>query len=246
MSRAVDGSVAERRAALPAELVELAHRANIEVGYVDAFGTERVPSPDALLAVLRAYGHDIDRVGAAGDALRADDRRRAERGLPPVVVAWDGAPTVVEGVVPLTASRVSCRLTGEDGSERRWDEAAGAERIAGGERRNAVTMTIPDDVPPGIWMLEAEAGDWSRTATVVAAPARAYPATRRRRGVFVPLHALHSTLSWGAGNFGDLGDLSAWVSGLGGNLIATLPLLAAFLDEPAEPSPYAPVSRHFW
>ena len=29
-------------------------------------------------------------------------------------------------------------------------------------------------------------------------------------------------------------------------MVATLPLLAAFLDEPFEPSPYAPASRLFW
>ena len=29
-------------------------------------------------------------------------------------------------------------------------------------------------------------------------------------------------------------------------MVATLPMLAAFLDEPYEPSPYSPASRLFW
>ena len=37
-----------------------------------------------------------------------------------------------------------------------------------------------------------------------------------------------------------------WVSGLGGNVVATLPFLASFLDKPCDPSPYTPVSRLFW
>src|SRR5262249_10784249 len=37
-----------------------------------------------------------------------------------------------------------------------------------------------------------------------------------------------------------------WVRAQGGGMVATLPLLAAFLDEPFNPSPYAPASRLFW
>lgn len=37
-----------------------------------------------------------------------------------------------------------------------------------------------------------------------------------------------------------------WISDLGGDVVATLPLLPAFLGKPCEPSPYSPVSRLFW
>src|SRR6266852_6481490 len=65
-------------------------------------------------------------------------------------------------------------------------------------------------------------------------------------GVFGPLYAVHSETSLGIGDFRDLGELQEWVGGLGGRLVATLPLFATFLDEPFEPSPYSPVSRRFW
>jgi 4-alpha-glucanotransferase len=66
-------------------------------------------------------------------------------------------------------------------------------------------------------------------------------------GVFLPLYAAHSGQSWGAGNLGDCQKLASWVGDLGGGVIATLPLLSAFLDSPVcEPSPYSPASRLFW
>ena len=49
---------------------------------------------------------------------------------------------------------------------------------------------------------------------------RAYePAGRSKKcawGVFLPLYALHSERSWGAGDFSDLEALTDWVTKLGG------------------------------
>jgi 4-alpha-glucanotransferase len=68
----------------------------------------------------------------------------------------------------------------------------------------------------------------------------------RSWGVFLPLYALRSERSLGIGDFTDLEALWRWVGALGGRTVATLPLLAAFLDEPFDPSPYSPASRLFW
>ena len=65
-------------------------------------------------------------------------------------------------------------------------------------------------------------------------------------GVFLPLYALHSQRSWGSGDFTDLARLAEWTAAMGGTTVSTLPLFAAFLDGPFEPSPYAPASRLFW
>jgi 4-alpha-glucanotransferase len=48
---------------------------------------------------------------------------------------------------------------------------------------------------------------------------------------------------------GDLTDLSNFIrfaAGQQADFVATLPVLASFLDNPFDPSPYAPVSRLFW
>ena len=44
----------------------------------------------------------------------------------------------------------------------------------------------------------------------------------------------------------DFENFVDWMETLGGRIAATLPLLAAFLDKPFEPSPYSPASRLFW
>jgi 4-alpha-glucanotransferase len=68
-----------------------------------------------------------------------------------------------------------------------------------------------------------------------------------RHGVFAPLYALRSARNWGAGNFSDLAGLGAWAAGQGSQLVATLPLLAGFLEGSfKDPSPYSPISRLFW
>src|SRR4030095_14209745 len=57
---------------------------------------------------------------------------------------------------------------------------------------------------------------------------------------------LNSAHNWGAGDFSDLAAFADFIRSLNGDAVATLPLLASFLDEPFNPSPYAPVSRLFW
>ncbi len=65
-------------------------------------------------------------------------------------------------------------------------------------------------------------------------------------GVFLPLYALRTDRSCGVGDFSDLEALTTWVAEMGGQVVATLPLLATFLDDFFEPSPYLPASRLLW
>ena len=84
---------------------------------------------------------------------------------------------------------------------------------------------------------------------MISAPLRAYAgeeAVHRDWGCFLPLYSLRSERNWGAGDFTDLHNLTNWVAEQGGSLVGTLPMLAAYLDEPCEPSPYAPASRLAW
>ncbi|HEY0372015.1 MAG TPA: 4-alpha-glucanotransferase, partial [Thermoanaerobaculia bacterium] len=78
---------------------------------------------------------------------------------------------------------------------------------------------------------------------VISAPQKAYASRKKTWGVFTPLYAAHTRRSWGAGDLGDLLQYASWVDHHGGAVVATLPMLAAFDDEP---SPYSPVSRLFW
>jgi 4-alpha-glucanotransferase len=107
----------------------------------------------------------------------------------------------------------------------------------------------PAELPNGYHRLYVRIGALDLESYLFCAPVRAYaPDDHRakRWGLFCPLYALHSEHSWGAGDFSDLAELCAYTAELGGHAVATLPMLASFLDEPFNLSPYAPVSRIFW
>ena len=94
---------------------------------------------------------------------------------------------------------------------------------------------------------------------VISAPRRCFQGKERSWGLFLPLHALHSKRSPGAGDLTDLKAFARWAGRMGAGWVGTLPLLSQFLDKPRwtkegvvqrgkpfEPSPYSPVSRLFW
>jgi 4-alpha-glucanotransferase len=86
-------------------------------------------------------------------------------------------------------------------------------------------------------------------AFAIAAPRLAWGgpgAGPRRWGVFAPVYGLADSTTGQAGDLGALRRLFAQVARRGGRYVATLPILAAFLDEPCMSSPYSPASRMFW
>jgi 4-alpha-glucanotransferase len=98
-------------------------------------------------------------------------------------------------------------------------------------------------LPPGYHQLRSR----GHSSLIISAPIAAYfPFRRMEWGIFAPIYALRSQRSYGAGDLTDFEAISDWTMGFGGRVAATLPLLAGFLDEPFEPSPYAPASRLFW
>jgi 4-alpha-glucanotransferase len=64
--------------------------------------------------------------------------------------------------------------------------------------------------------------------------------------VFAPVYGLASAESGQAGDLATLRRLFEAVGRRGGRYVATLPILAATLDEPCQFSPYSPVSRLYW
>jgi 4-alpha-glucanotransferase len=119
---------------------------------------------------------------------------------------------------------------------------------------------ITHHLPHGYHHLQLEIGNHAATSLLISAPLKSYEvgrgwharlglptAPQKSWGAFLPLYAAYSKSSWGAGNFGDWQKLAHWIASRGGEVISTLPLLAAFLDRPVcEPSPYSPASRLFW
>ena len=64
--------------------------------------------------------------------------------------------------------------------------------------------------------------------------------------MFAPVYGLATRASGQAGDLGTLRQLFDAVHRRGGRYVATLPILAAFLDEPFAFSPYSPASRLYW
>lgn len=239
----------------PASLLKLARLYGVETTCPDY--TTRRPRPvshETLLGVLRALGVVLRSPADAPRAVAHQRRATWQRWLEPVAVAWDGRPVRVELRPPvrLGIGRLSVELSLENGESRRWlvgmaDLPVRGREEVDGVRYAAYELRLPA-LPLGYHRLRVEIGGRTAEALVIAAPTKAYaPAGNSRQwGVFLPLYALRTKKSWGAGDFSDLKALASWAGRQGSNLVSTLPLLPAFLDELFEPSPYSPVSRLFW
>ncbi|HVL90893.1 MAG TPA: 4-alpha-glucanotransferase, partial [Actinomycetota bacterium] len=103
---------------------------------------------------------------------------------------------------------------------------------------------LPRNLPFGYHRLRVEA-DAAAEARLIVAPPAMHDGPRAA-GVFAPVYAVRGERDYGCGDLGSFAGLIDVVSELGGSLVATLPILSAFMDEPFDPSPYAPVSRLHW
>lgn len=238
-------------------LRQLASLFGVQTTYHDVTHCRRAASPEALFMTLRALGASVDSFHSVPNALR--ERRQAlwKQYVEPVVVAWDGGPAELVVRVPAdrTTGSLACHLMVETEDIRSWsctvEELPTSEEVLiEGVRYVAKNLPLPGPLPWGYHRLTLEAYGGLFETMIISAPRKAYfsaeESSSRRWGVFLPLYALHSQRSWGGGDFSDLEALVKWTAGLGGGIVATLPLLAAFLDEPCDPSPYAPASRLFW
>lgn len=235
--------------------MQLARLYGIEVTSYGKNGIPRQAEPSSLLAVLRALGAPVDGMKDVPEAIRHRRKEETGRCLEPVLVAWNGE---LEGTpLNLPAEHADgpaeCCLMLETGEECRWYcdlsflPVLQAETVEGREYV-AKHLLLPSQLPLGYHRLILAHPGCSSEALVISAPRRLHTLTPEERiwGVFIPLYALHSSKSWGAGDFTDLETLVEWALDLGGGTVGSLPILASFLDEPFEPSPYSPVSRLFW
>jgi 4-alpha-glucanotransferase len=230
----------------PAGLIALARAYGIQPSYIDYRDQRRDASTESLIAALRALGAPVDAEADVRAALHDRRAAAAEPALDDVHVAWDGLLRGLRFRSPPGADRCRIRIRLEDGDER----AVVAPLPPSPVRKEGAWPVRPIDVggalPWGHHTLELDAGDAAFTTTVIAAPRRAYEERDDHLwGGFMPLYAFGDA-ERGAGTYAELREAGAWLAGRGGSFLGTLPLLAAFLDEPFEPSPYAPASRLFW
>lgn len=196
----------------------------VQRAYWDVTGRWRRSPPEAVRAVE--------------EALQVDPKAPVPV-LEPVVVAWGGRVRIPLRVMD-HLERVACAVELEDGGELGWRVLPVVMQGPGQAR-----VRLPGRLPLGAHRLRVAAGQRRWETVVLSAPRRLPPATPPAWGVWVPPHALWS---WeeGGPNFQLLLRVARWLRELGGGVLGTLPLYAALLDEPCEPSPYLPATRLFW
>lgn len=241
--------------AMLSSLYELARLHGVITAYRDYTGATRQASPQALLAVLGSLGVPVERPADIGDALRMRKQELWRRPCEPVAVCRPGNGNTIELRLKSRDydTTLWCRLEPESGEALEWKVVPASLPIVKKETLEGVIyaackLPLPG-LPPGYHRLTLQVPGNRYETTIISAPLRAYePAGEAGRawGVFLPLYALRSGRSWAAGDVTDIEALLDWVHHLGGSFAGTLPLLASFLDDPFDPSPYAPVSRMFW
>lgn len=234
------------------QLRRLAEMNGVQPSFIDAAGHRRSASPEALSALLQTFGLPVNNETEVYESRRATSLQRFRQGIEPVLVAWEKRMRKISFHVPakLPGKPVYARLLLEDGhvEESRLSPCVLRANSVEDERFVEMQLTLPS-LPFGYHVLEIGQGATVQQSLIVSAPIQSYtePDARANWGAFLPMYAAHSEASWGAGNFSDWERLSGWIGSKGGNVAATLPLLAAFLDYPVcEPSPYSPASRLFW
>jgi 4-alpha-glucanotransferase len=239
------------------KLGELARLYGVETSYKDVRGRRQPANPESLVAVLRSLGATIETAADAADAIRDRKHYLYRRVVEPVIVAWDGKPSNLMICLPgaTAESRIACELTLETGEKESWvadlkRASLARELRLEGERYAVRRIRLRRNLPLGFHRLDLDGPAGAHQVMIVASPRRAFQLKSteagRAWGVFLPLYALHSAHSWGIGDFSDLKKLLDWTEQNGGTAVATLPLLAAYLEQPYDPSPYTPASRLFW
>jgi 4-alpha-glucanotransferase len=231
------------------DLLALAARAGVDVRYRGWRGEYVTASRETVLAVLGALGHDVRDEADARQALAALEAAWWAEVAPPVVLTAS-LPLRVRADLD---GDVEVDVTYEDGRRasrrgRLFDAPATDHQWREGHAWCNRLIAL-DAAGDGYHRIDWRLGERTGVTRWIAAPERAYGAPGeggRGWGVFAPLYALRSARSGGAGDLGELERLIAHTAERGGRWVATLPLLAAFLDDPCEPSPYAPASRRFW
>ena len=233
-------------------LHDLARLHGIQTAYYDVLRRRRIATDEALLAMLKALGAPLQTIDDAANAICDYQQSLWSHPLEPVTVAWNGQSATIDIRLPLNLSnkRITGRLTLENREQslQQWTianlptvDAADVE----GRRYVVKQALLSQNLPWGYHTLDVEIAGKTYQTLIISAPQKAYRPQQKEkmRGIFAPLYSLHSDGSWGIGDYSDLERFMSLGAQLGSRLVATLPLLPLF-DE--EPSPYRPLSRLFW
>lgn len=239
-----------------ARLRALAKLHNVQPGYQAAGSGKRRNAPaESLEAVLGALGVDAKTPAQVERSIARRIRQLRSRVLEPVTVAWNGRCTLTLRLGDRSPAKFRIEIELEGGEVRELvctadDARTKTKKGPDREPETLTTLPLKGVLPDGYHTIRLTVGRTTHETLVLSAPTRCFnhpdSTLDGAWGLFCPTYALRSARDTGCGDLTDLRDLAAWAYTQGSRVIATLPLLSVYLDEPFEPSPYSPVSKLFW
>lgn len=235
-------------------LQALARAAGLDPEYIDWRGQRVTSSDETLRLALTALGVELDRGRGHADALAELERQNWAEIVPPVVLAWDGELVLPFSVPAEFDDDWECTVTTEQGGQfrakgRLFDLPGDGHGWPGGVVHCVRRATVFLEGQLGYHTVKWQTAGGEGEAFVIAAPTKAFGQPgygKKRWGVFAPVYGLASRETGPGGDLGNLRKLVDAVAARGGSYVATLPILAAFLDQPYAYSPYSPASRLYW
>jgi 4-alpha-glucanotransferase len=223
-------------------LFEKAQLLGVETSFTDAFGIRHDADPEALALVVEAISADQTRHSPLCDPVTVlfphqldtdTDTDTAGSHLLRTTLTVSDAQLVLHDGLCESALAKTVRSTSSEIQIQKSDD---------GDH-----ILLPLDLPFGCHSLELETSHGSCLITLVCPPHTMSPHAAWVKGaaLFVPTYALWEVEA-PLPSYGLLGRAARRLGEAGVELLATLPLYAAFLDDPVEPSPYSPASRLHW
>ncbi len=236
-------------------LLRLAQLYGVQTAYYGADHKRKQADPESLLAILQVLGAPVANLNDVPSAYHQRQQSFWQTILEPVTIVWDGNLNFIQVKLPtdIADSKLACRLALENSESTEWQwqgnslPTSQSAEIAG-TKYFIKNLPLRKKFPWGYHRFTLEIRGKRAESLIISAPPLAFnpPQNNRSWGIFIPLYSLQSKHNWGAGDFSDFRDLIDWIAMSGGRTIASLPLLATYLDEPFEPSPYFPISRLLW
>ncbi len=228
---------------------------HVQPSYAGSGGKRIAASAEALVAILSGLGVDASTPSKIDRAIARRVKAMRSRVLEPVTVAWKGKLALTLRLNGKSPKHIDVTIEPEAGETVELRVPADrfitkTKKDGLGEPEELTTIKLPGTLPMGYHTARVTVGRTEHETRVLSAPTECFRHDEERLagawGLFCPTYALRSERDTGCGDLTELRRAAAWSASQGGKVIATLPLLSVYLDEPFEPSPYSPVSKLFW
>ncbi len=238
-----------------AQLHTLAILYGVRTAYLDMTNQTRSASVESLLAALRTLGAPLSGLADVPTAIKEKLQKQWLEPMEPVIAVPENEMVAVNLKLPASVLNAAVKgtLTLENGQQEellwRIQESFIIHSVSiDGKPYYNIRLYLPGKLPTGYHRLALELPGQNAETLVISSPLKAFqpPPSEKIWGIFAPLYAVHSSRSWGAGDFSDLNELLDLTLRRGGRLVGTLPLLSGFFDKDYGPGPYLPASRFFW